>query len=143
MFGGARRSVQGGGFGCQEKSLSVYPTPTRLRLRVLSSFLKDIGCIPPQSLPRTGGNPRTSLGSSGGVVVPLLKVLLGMRRLGVLGAWWYFSGGRTGCGVILVFINLPVSALVSFSFLFFSLSFRLGLVVLRSQLFRCIGWLLY
>jgi hypothetical protein len=41
-----------------------------------------------------------------------------MRRLGVLGEWWYFFGGRSGCGVIIVFVNLPVSALVSFSFLF-------------------------
>jgi hypothetical protein len=118
MFGGARWSVQGGGFGGREKSVSACPTPTRRRLRVPPSFLKGVGCIPPQSLPRTGGNPRPSPGNNGvGVVVPLLKVLLGMWCLGVLGAWLYFSGGRNGYGVILVFVNLPVSALVSFSFL--------------------------
>lgn len=118
MFGGARRGVQGGGFGGQEKSVSACPTLTRRRLRVPPSFLKGVGCIPPQSLPRTGGNPRPSPGSSGVVIFSLLKVMLGIRHLGVLGAWWYFSGGRSGCGVILVFVNLPVLALVSFIFLF-------------------------
>jgi hypothetical protein len=62
-----------------------------------------------------------------------------MRRFEVLGVWWAFSGGRSGCGVIIVLVELPMSAFV-FSSL--SLPFLLGLVVLRPQ-HACIVWLLY
>jgi hypothetical protein len=67
-------------------------------------------------------------------------VLLGTRRFGVLGAWWEFSEGRSGCGSSFYFRQSAGLGIVFFSF---SLFFLLGLLVLMAPAVRCIVWLLY
>jgi hypothetical protein len=49
-----------------------------------------------------------------------LKVLLGARRFGVLGAWWDNSGGRSGCESFSFYQTAGVG-IFSFFFLFFFL----------------------
>ena len=59
-----------------------------------------------------------------------LKVLLGSRRLDGIGAWWMFSGGRSGCGMLqLSFIRCCRHF---FLLLFSCLSFELDCVVCPS-----------
>jgi hypothetical protein len=78
----------------------VYPFPTPLR-------------IPGETL----GSVQAATSSSSH---PFLKVLLGMRRFEVLGVWWEFSEGRSGCDIIDI-------TFFSFLFLFlFYLFFLLG-----------------
>ena len=60
--------------------------------------MKGVGCTTSSPLYRTGGNPRISPGCSVVVVASFLKVLPGTRRFEAIGAWWAFSGGRSGCG---------------------------------------------
>jgi hypothetical protein len=72
---------------------------------------------------RTGGNPRTSPIRGGGAVPSLLKVFLGMRWFGVLGAWWEFSE-RCSDADNLCF-RRPAGARISFFFIYvFSFGLR-------------------
>jgi hypothetical protein len=79
--------------------ISVVSTPTRWRLRV-SPFLPEgrrVHLFPtPRSVPgETLGLVRAAASWSS---LSFLEVLLGTRRFIVLGEWWEFSEGRSGCG---------------------------------------------
>ena len=92
----------------------------------------------PLAPPCTGGNPRTSPGSSVVVVAPLLEGVAWCTVHRVLRAWWEFSGGRTGCGSSSFFVEPTLLALVS---LFFLLVFLLGLLFAAAP--ACVVWRLY
>ena len=82
------------------------------------TFLKGVGYTPPlTALLRTGGNPRTSPGSSGVIVASFLKVLLGTRRFG---CWERGGTSPEGAAVAghLRFVDLPLLAFVSLPFFF-------------------------
>ena len=108
------------------------------------SFLKGVGCTPSPLPPRvpgeTLGSVRAAASSSSH---SFLKVLFGMWLVGVLGAWWNSPEGAAVAGHPRL-VDLPLLALVSFSFLFlvFSLlgAFVMFAPAVVSQLY---GWLLY
>jgi hypothetical protein len=103
------------------------------------SFWRASG-VPPLHYPvRTRKNPRTSPAATSPSPLPLLNVLLGMRRFGVLGTWWDFSKGCNGCRSSSFSLSFPCKHLSLFSFSVFPL----GLVVLRSQRAWYIMLLLY
>lgn len=96
-WGGAVRIVRVDGGVGREKSLLTCPTPTRRRLWVppflpegCHVYLSLITFVPGETL----GLVRAAAASSS---FSLLKVLLRMRRFGLRGRQWYFSGGRNGC----------------------------------------------
>jgi hypothetical protein len=64
-----------------------------------------------------------------------------MRRFEVLGVWWESSGERIGCGVVIVLVELPVSAFVSF-FSFSSVSFGPGCAAVPVCLYRVVAILI-
>ena len=114
-------------------------------------FLEGVGYLFPSpqrtggnSRTHTGGNPRYCPGSSVVIVAPFLEVLFGTRHFGVLGAWWNFSGGRSGCESSLFSSNLRCRLYFLFVVL---LCFLLGMIVLfvpavTLQLYRLVAILI-